>query len=84
MIYRDGHTPLRCLCLVCVLYVFVCRCDPGFDGGHPPVYLLEVSLFTGSVVSSHEPDTSVTGSLKPGGKQLVYNLSRYGHYLVRK
>ena len=52
------------------------RCDPGFDGGHPPIYVMEVSLYT---MDEEESTSNIAGNKnkkqKIGKKVFKYNIS---------
>jgi hypothetical protein len=48
------------------------RCIPGFDGGHPLTFVLEVYLIDEDLISS--PNENSHRKL-PSGKMLVYNLT---------
>ena len=49
------------------------RCSPGFDGGHPLVYVLEVYLVDEELIPSS--DMSGLSRKLPSGRILVYNLT---------
>ena len=49
------------------------RCSPGFDGGHPLVYVLEVYLVDEELIPSS--DISGVSRKIPSGRILVYNLT---------
>ena len=52
------------------------RCDPGFDGGHPPIYVMEVSLYT---TDEEESTSNIAGNKnikqKIGKRVFKYNIS---------